>query len=225
MPEPLYFYTKSMPYWGLSNFAPPGIEMDGVFWQTVEHYYQAQKFANADVRDRIRRAASPKDARTLGQSRAFTVRADWDLVREEIMLMAVRAKFNTPSARAVLLSTESRWLVGSFVDAGPSGAGAEWRLVQVSGKRLQPHLYESLRTAIDQGIPTFHFAAQGFLLRLSRAYGEQKLLDAGVSGDTSLWRGVGYCNTSPTLPALRRGTQAIQPASPRAELPPAGRIL
>ena len=128
MPEPLFFYTKSMPYWGLSNFAPPGIEMDGVFWQTVEHYYQAQKFTDADMRDRIRRAASPKDARALGQSRAFTVRADWDLVREEIMLKALRAKFHTQSARAVLLSTESRWLVEAspfdhFWGSGQDGSG------------------------------------------------------------------------------------------------------
>ena len=60
MPEPPYFYTKTMPFWGLSNFAPPGIEMDGVYWSTIEHYFQAQKFSLPAAQERIRRAASPK---------------------------------------------------------------------------------------------------------------------------------------------------------------------
>jgi N-glycosidase YbiA len=54
MAEPLYFYTKTMPFWGLSNFAPPGFENDGIFWPTVEHFFQAQKFESFEIRDRIR---------------------------------------------------------------------------------------------------------------------------------------------------------------------------
>ena len=66
MSEPLYFYTKTMPYWGLSNFSPPGFEAEGVFWPTVEHYFQAQKFEFPTIRERIRRAATPNEARLLG---------------------------------------------------------------------------------------------------------------------------------------------------------------
>ncbi len=113
MEEPLYFYTKSMPFWGLSNFAPPGIEVDGVYWDTIEHYFQAQKFGDLALRERIRRAATPKDARELGQSRRYPLRADWDSVREEVMLFALRLKFNVPSARALLLSTGERELIES----------------------------------------------------------------------------------------------------------------
>jgi N-glycosidase YbiA len=111
--EPLYFYTKSMPFWGLSNFAPPGIEADGVYWETIEHYFQAQKFADASVRERIRLAETPKKARELGQSRSYPIRSDWDSVREEVMLFAMRRKYKVPSARELLLSTGSRELIES----------------------------------------------------------------------------------------------------------------
>ncbi len=128
MSEPIYFYTKAMPYWELSNFAPPGFEADGVFWPTVEHYFQAQKFNSREARTRIRRAQTPKEARALGQSRAFPIRADWDEVRESIMLHALRLKFRQPVPRAVLLSTGDRPLVESspfdyFWAAGQDGTG------------------------------------------------------------------------------------------------------
>jgi ribA/ribD-fused uncharacterized protein len=128
MPEPLYFYTKTMPYWGLSNFSPPGFEADGMFWPTVEHFFQAQKFEAAEIRERIRRAPTPKEARSLGQSRSLPVRRDWDAVRESVMLRALRLKFRVPAARALLLSTQDRLLVESspfdyFWAAGQDGSG------------------------------------------------------------------------------------------------------
>lgn len=113
MGEPIYVYTKSMPFWGLSNFAPPGIEVDGAYWETFEHYFQAQKFGDLEIRERIRCAATPKEARELGQSRRYPLRSDWDTVREDVMLFAMRLKFRVPSARAVLLSTGERELIES----------------------------------------------------------------------------------------------------------------
>jgi N-glycosidase YbiA len=128
MNDPLYFYTKTMPFWGLSNFSPPGIEEGGLYWATVEHYFQAQKFSDSKFQERIRRAVTPKEARSLGQSRDFPLRADWDGIREEVMLRALRLKFKTPNARELLLSTGNRMLVESspfdyFWAAGQDGTG------------------------------------------------------------------------------------------------------
>lgn len=128
MSEPLYFYTKTMPYWGLSNFSPPGIEVDGDYWPTVEHYFQAQKFTDPQIQEKIRRAMTPKDARILGQTRAFPLREGWDEIREEVMLQALRLKFSVPAARELLLSTRNRLLVESspvdyFWGAGQDGTG------------------------------------------------------------------------------------------------------
>ena len=128
MAEPVYFYTKTMPFWGLSNFAPPGFEKDGAFWPTVEHYFQAQKFDSPDMRDRIRRASTPKDARSLGQSRSFAIRPDWHEVRDSVMLCALRCKFSAKAARDLLISTADRPLVESspydyYWAAGQDGSG------------------------------------------------------------------------------------------------------
>ncbi len=145
VPETLYFYTKTMPFWGLSNFAPPGIEAQGVYWHTVEHYFQAQKFAEPTARERIRRAATPKEARALGQSREYQLRKDWDDVREHVMLDALRLKFRNPEAKALLLSTNDRPLVeASPFDyiwaAGQDGSGLNrlgQLLVQVRSELAQ----------------------------------------------------------------------------------------
>lgn len=126
--EPVYFYTRSMPFFELSNFCPPGLEEHGVYWPTVEHYFQAQKFSDAAFRERIRRAASPKDAREFGRSRAYPIRQDWDNVREQVMLFALRQKFSKGHVLQVLLSTGERPLIEAspldyFWGAGQDGTG------------------------------------------------------------------------------------------------------
>ncbi len=128
MSEPLYFYTKTMPFWGLSNFSPPGVELEGFYWPTVEHFFQAQKFIEPEAQELIRKAATPKEARSLGQSRKFKLRPSWDAIREEVMLKALRIKFKNPAVRDLLLSTGTRMLVESspfdyFWAAGQDGSG------------------------------------------------------------------------------------------------------
>jgi len=126
--EPVYFYTRSMPWFELSNFCPPGLEDGGAYWPTVEHYFQAQKFSDAAHRERIRRAAMPKDARELGRSRVHPIREDWDVARESVMLHALRIKFAKGPPRELLLSTGERPLVEAspmdyFWGAGQDGSG------------------------------------------------------------------------------------------------------
>jgi N-glycosidase YbiA len=145
MTEPLYFYTKTMPYWGLSNFSPPGVEFGDIYWPTVEHFFQAQKFLEADIKERIRQAATPKEARSLGQSRDFTLRSDWEAVREQIMLEGLRVKFRVPAARDLLLSTGNRMLVESSPFDYFWGSGQDG-----SGQNRLGHLLEQVRTELMQ---------------------------------------------------------------------------
>lgn len=108
----IYFYSKTEAYSQLSNFSPHGVEMDGAWWPTVEHYFQACKFADAAYREKIRIARLPKDAKTLGRSRVLPIRADWDTHRDEVMLQAVRCKFQTHrDTREILLSTGDEELI------------------------------------------------------------------------------------------------------------------
>jgi N-glycosidase YbiA len=117
-----------MSFWGLSNFSPPGIELEGRFWPTVEHFYQAKKFIDPELRERVRRTPTPKEARALGQSRVHAIRSDWDLVRESVMLEALRVKFKKSGAADLLLSTGDRELIESspfdyYWGCGKDGTG------------------------------------------------------------------------------------------------------
>ncbi len=40
----IYFYITKDKYGEFSNFSRHGIEQDGKWWKTTEHYFQAQKF-------------------------------------------------------------------------------------------------------------------------------------------------------------------------------------
>ena len=90
-------------YGAFSNFASYPIELDGLSWRTVEHYFQAQKFAGTAHVEAIRQTPSPLVAARMGRSRARPLRSDWELVKDEIMLRAVRAKFAQHSQLAALL--------------------------------------------------------------------------------------------------------------------------
>jgi ribA/ribD-fused uncharacterized protein len=125
----IYFYAQTDPYAEFSNFAPYGVAFDDFWWPTVEHYFQAQKFHDGAWQEQIRRARKPKDAKALGMTRKLPLRADWEDVKDGIMLRAVRKKFEThPEPRALLLSTGQKNIVENApMDAcwgcGPAGSG------------------------------------------------------------------------------------------------------
>ena len=131
MAEAIYFYSKTKDWFELSNFYPQGFEEDGQYWPTVEHYFQAQKFVgqdDADYRERIRTSGSPQHAKTLGRTQNIPIRADWDEVRDSIMLHALRRKFTHPILKDVLLATNNRELIenspsDTYWGIGRSGVG------------------------------------------------------------------------------------------------------
>lgn len=111
--EPVYFYSKTTSYYELSNFSPHGFPLDGVYWPTVEHYFQAQKFPSAPAyQETIRQAYTPKEAKSLGRSRKIPLRSDWEQVKEEVMRKGLRAKFTAhPELAALLRETGTRQLI------------------------------------------------------------------------------------------------------------------
>ncbi len=93
MVEPIKFYRIKEQYGAFSNFAPYPIELMGKQWPTSEHFFQAQKFAGTDHEESVRLATSPMIAAQMGRDRKRPLRPDWEIVKDEIMRNAVRAKF------------------------------------------------------------------------------------------------------------------------------------
>lgn len=102
-------FTKETGYEFLSNFHPSTIRFEGVLYPTVEHAYQASKSLDPKVRDLIRRARTPADAKKLGQG--MPVRPDWSEIKLEIMKRLIHEKFENPFLRPKLLETEDAELI------------------------------------------------------------------------------------------------------------------
>ncbi len=77
--------------------------MRGKQWPTSEHYFQAQKFADARDQDEIRTANTPILAARMGRDRNRKLRRDWERVKVGIMREAVEAKFRQHAELSELL--------------------------------------------------------------------------------------------------------------------------
>lgn len=111
-PEVIRFYSVGDEYGEFSNFAAYPITLAGKRWPTSEHYFQAQKFADPRLRERIRKANTPMIAARLGRDRSSPLRRDWESVKVSVMTEAVLAKFTQhEDLRALLLATGDAQLV------------------------------------------------------------------------------------------------------------------
>ncbi|MBW4509882.1 MAG: NADAR family protein [Scytonematopsis contorta HA4267-MV1] len=106
------FYNTVDKYGCFSNFSRHGFELDGLYWMTSEHYFQAQKFPNTPHLEEIRLAKTPKQAAIMGRDRRLPLRPDWEQVKDDVMRSAVLRKFQTHAdIREILLSTGDEELV------------------------------------------------------------------------------------------------------------------
>ena len=128
-PKIVRFYRVSEPFGEFSNFSPHPVKLRDVTWATVEHYFQAQKFAGTEHEEAIRCARSPMIAARMGRDRSKPLREDWETVKDSVMREGVHAKFTQHAAlRSVLLSTGEAEIVehtanDSYWGDGGDGSG------------------------------------------------------------------------------------------------------
>lgn len=104
--DTLDFYSTTKPYGEFSNFALFPVYVDGQWWPTSEHYYQAHKYENRELIEWVREAPTPYEAALRGRDKSIAKRADWEQRKDEYMERAVRDKFNRyESLKNLLLST------------------------------------------------------------------------------------------------------------------------
>ena len=99
-------------YFFLTNFHRSPVEYKGKIYPTAEHLFQALKTKNKKVRNNIRRASSPGEAKKLG--RTIRLRDDWEEVKDKLMFMVVRLKFlQNPKLNILLKNTKGDLIEGN----------------------------------------------------------------------------------------------------------------
>jgi ribA/ribD-fused uncharacterized protein len=133
----IYFYRTNRPYGELSNFANYGFELDGKFWPTAEHYFQAQKFAGTVYEEEVRLAPTAREAARIGRNARLPLRPDWEEAKVDVMRTALRAKF-TGCAGLIegLLATGDQEIVEQTTDDYYWGCGSNGTGLNMLGKLL-----------------------------------------------------------------------------------------
>ena len=125
------FYHSYEPYYCFTNFSQYPIQLDGRQWPTTEHYFQAQKFIGTPYEEAIRKQPNPRGAFDMSRDPNVSRwrRADWDRVKDDIMLKCLRAKFMQHKyLKEQLLGTGDRRLIehtsnDSYWGDGGDGSG------------------------------------------------------------------------------------------------------
>ena len=93
----------------LSNFYPVKIKHDGLTYPSVEHYFQANKTLNMTKRKEIAAAKSAAIAKKMGRN--LTLRKDWEIIKDTVMLHGVFLKFSNTDLQNKLKETYPHELI------------------------------------------------------------------------------------------------------------------
>lgn len=165
----IHFYRANEPYGFLSNHAHSPFVLDGRTWPTVEHYYQAMKFADVARQEAVRAEPKPMQAKRLAWSFPEGTPPDWKQRRDSVMLAALHAKFGqNPDLAGKLLATADATLVehtsnDAYWGDGGDGTGASRLgdlLAQVRGE-----LAAMARPSVNRALLEWLFATGRIDLR------------------------------------------------------------
>ena len=120
------FYHSQLDWGFLSNLSRHPVCVRGKIWPTVEHFYQAQKFTAESMQEKIRRCKEPIVAKATATRNEWHRRKDWEDIKEDVMIEALRAKFDQHTdLREELLSSGDRRLVEHTKDDKYWGDGGD----------------------------------------------------------------------------------------------------
>ncbi|KAI6656950.1 Riboflavin biosynthesis protein PYRR, chloroplastic-like [Oopsacas minuta] len=94
---PINFYNRNEPFYELTNFYPcSNLVIDNMIWPTTEHYFQACKFAGTPYVYFVSQLQAPRDAFDFSRNPGVQrwVRTNWPKIKMQVMLKALRCKFN-----------------------------------------------------------------------------------------------------------------------------------
>lgn len=147
--DAIYFsrtdFTQDFGTWSKHPFV-----LEGKEWPSVEHYFQAMKFADESYQEKIRCAEHPKQARKLGRKRFKKIRTDWRQVKVVYMTRALYTKCKTyPDIARQLLQTNDKKLVENSLYDYFWGCGRDRRGENMYGQVLM-NVRSKLREEIEK---------------------------------------------------------------------------
>lgn len=132
------------PYRWLSNFEYCSVEYEGLVYPSSEHAYQAAKSIHPEVRELVRRAATCREAKRLGN--ALELREDWEQVKLLVMRDVLRDKFTrNPHLKQKLLATGKAELI-----EGNSWGDTFWGVCRGQGQNHLGQLLMRLRDELGE---------------------------------------------------------------------------
>lgn len=146
------FYKVNEPYGFFSNFSAHPIFIDNERWNTVEHYFQASKFDDKQIKKKIQSFESPMKAAAEGRNKKNTLVENWELIKDTVMYKALKCKFiQHPKLMQELLSTRACILIEHTTNDdywGDGGDGQGQNQLGVLLMQLREELFKEVEDVL-----------------------------------------------------------------------------
>ncbi len=142
------FYKEFGELGYLANYSNHGFTKNGVFYKTVEHYYQSEKFDEPEIKKRIISAETPKEASNIGRDRSLRRKDNFKEMKNKVMFDGILEKFRQNRDIAYkLIETRNRMIAEATVDEYYWGIGKD-----KSGKNVIGGILVKVRERIKREI-------------------------------------------------------------------------
>ena len=135
----------------LANYSHHGFYKDGVFYKTAEHYYQASKFNDLEIKNKIINSSTPKEASMIGRDVNNKRIDNFKNYKLDVMFEAVYLKFSqNKDIRTKLIETRNQTIREMTVKESFWGVGPNLDGLNHMGKILEKVRYQVKNDLIDQ---------------------------------------------------------------------------
>ena len=142
------FYKEFGELGYLANYSNHGFTKNGVFYKTVEHYYQSEKFDDPEIKQRIINADTPKEASNIGRDRSNIRITNFKDIKNQVMFDGILEKFRQHRDIAYkLIETRNRLIAEATIDEYYWGIGKD-----KSGKNVIGDILVKVRGRIKEEI-------------------------------------------------------------------------
>lgn len=120
------FYKEFGKLGYLANYSNYGFVKDGIYYKTVEHYYQSEKFDNKELKTKIINAKTPKEASIIGRDRSNKRKDNFKQIKKQVMYNGILEKFRQNRDIAYkLIETRNKDIAEATIDEYYWGIGKD----------------------------------------------------------------------------------------------------